>query len=64
MGIPVQFCVRWKMANSPQNLESVTDDDWSAVPEGSHRSIRDTVAHIGVFKYMYPTAVFRGREFN
>jgi len=52
------------MANSPQNLESVTDDDWSAVPEGSHRSIRDTVAHIGVFKNMYPTAVFRGREFN
>lgn len=34
------------------------------VPEGGVRSIRDIVAHIGMFKFMYPTAAFRGREFD
>ncbi len=56
------FDGRWQSVL--KNLDSVTDDDWTAVPNGGKRSIKDIVAHIGMFKFMYPTSAFRGREFD
>lgn len=56
------FDGRWQSVM--KNLESVTDQEWEAVPAGGVRSIRDIVAHIGMFKYMYPTAAFRDREYD
>lgn len=56
------FDGRWQSVL--KNLESVTEDEWSAVPPGGVRSIRDIVAHVGMFKYMYSTSAFRGREFD
>jgi uncharacterized damage-inducible protein DinB len=56
------FDGRWQSVL--KNLESVTAAEWCAVPAGGVRSIRDIVAHIGMFKYMYPTSAFRGREFE
>jgi len=56
------FDGRWQSVIA--NLESVTEDEWDAVPTGGVRTIRDIVAHIGMFKYMYPTSAFRGREFD
>ena len=46
------------------NLSSVRDVDWEALPENAARSIRDIVAHAGMFKFMYPGAAFRGREYD
>ena len=56
------FDGRWQSVLA--NLESVRDEDWTTVPEGGARSIQDIVRHIGMFKYMYPTSAFRGREFD
>ena len=36
-----------------ENLASVRDESWAVVPEGGERSIRDIVAHVGMFKFMY-----------
>lgn len=47
-----------------RNLDSVRDEDWAALPAGAIRSIRDIVAHTGMFKYMYPGSAFRGREYD
>ncbi len=46
------------------NLKSVRDEDWTALPHGAKRSILDIVAHVGMFKYMYPGSAFRNREFD
>ena len=35
------------------NLASVTPAEWEALPVGAERTIRDIVAHIGMFKFMY-----------
>lgn len=46
------------------NLKSVRDEDWNALPHGAKRSIVDIVAHVGMFKFMYPGSAFRNREFD
>lgn len=56
------FDGRWQSVL--KNLDSVGDEDWNAVPTGGKRSIKDIVAHLGMFKFMYPTSAFRGREFD
>jgi hypothetical protein len=56
------FDDRWQSVM--KNLESITDQEWKVVLVGGVRSIRDIVAHIGMFKYMYPAAAFREREFG
>jgi hypothetical protein len=35
------------------NLANVTPTEWEALPAGAERTIRDIVAHIGMFKFMY-----------
>ena len=47
-----------------RNLDSVQEKDWTALPDGARRSIKDIVAHIGMFKFMYPGSAFRNREFD
>lgn len=36
-----------------KNLVSVRDESWERVPEGGKRSIKNIVAHVGMFKFMY-----------
>lgn len=40
------------------NLRAVTPDDWTWVPPGGRRSIRDIVLHIGGAKLMYHNQAF------
>jgi uncharacterized damage-inducible protein DinB len=40
------------------NLRAVTQAEWSAVPPGSVRSIRQIIGHIGACKYMYDNHAF------
>jgi hypothetical protein len=40
------------------NLRAVTPDDWSWVPLGGERSIRDIVQHVGGSKFMYHDHAF------
>lgn len=35
------------------NLSSVTDAEWEALPKGVERTIREIVHHVGLFKFMY-----------
>jgi hypothetical protein len=35
------------------NLASVTPAEWEKLPAGAERTIRDIVAHIGMFKFMH-----------
>ena len=36
-----------------KNMESVREESWERIPEGGERSIRNIVAHVGMFKFMY-----------
>ena len=47
-----------------ENLGSVRDGSWAVVPEGGERSIRDVVAHVGMFKFMYGNHGFDGGELD
>lgn len=40
------------------NLRSVAPEDWTWLPAGGHRSIRDLVQHVGGCKYMYENHAF------
>jgi hypothetical protein len=40
------------------NLRSVVPEDWSWIPPGGHRSIRDIVQHVGGCKFMYHNHAF------
>ncbi len=40
------------------NLRSLTPEDWTWVPPGGHRSIRDIVQHVGGCKFMYHNHAF------
>ncbi len=42
------------------NLKTVRDEDWVALPERAHRSIREMTLHVGLFKYIYANHAFRG----
>ncbi len=42
-----------------KNLASVREESWTRLPEGAERSIRDIVAHVGMFKFMYANHGFR-----
>lgn len=42
-----------------QNIRSVAPDSWDRRPPGGNRSIRDFVAHVGMFKFMYANHGFR-----
>jgi hypothetical protein len=44
------------------NLRAVTDDDWTWVPTGGERSIRDIVQHVGGCKFMYENHAFGDRR--
>jgi DinB superfamily len=46
------------------NLRSVTPDDWTWVPPGGRRSIRDIVMHIGGAKLMYHNLAFGDASLN
>lgn len=41
-----------------RNLDAVTADDWSWLPSGGSRSIKDMVHHVGVCKLMYENHAF------
>ncbi len=47
-----------------ENLRSVREEDWEALPANAERSIKDIIAHAGMFKFMYPGSAFRNREFD
>src|SRR3712207_2881543 len=40
------------------NLRSLTPEDWSWVPPGGDRSIREIVQHVGGCKFMYDNHAF------
>src|SRR5262245_14079300 len=40
------------------NLHSLTLEDWSWVPPGGHRSIRDMIQHVGGSEFMYHDHAF------
>ena len=42
-----------------QNIRSLSSDNWSRTPPGGSRSVRDLVAHVGMFKFMYANHGFR-----
>lgn len=42
-----------------QNIRSVAPDCWDRKPPGGKRSVRDLVAHVGMFKFMYANRGFR-----
>ena len=42
-----------------QNVRSVAPDDWERRPPTGSRSVRDLVAHVGMFKFMYANHGFR-----
>ena len=42
-----------------ENVRSVAPDCWDRRPPGGNRSVRDLVAHVGMFKFMYANRGFR-----
>ncbi len=40
------------------NLVTVTDAEWTALPPGADRTIRDIVQHVGMFKFIYANHAF------
>ena len=44
------------------NIRSVSDETWDAVPQGGRRSAREIARHVGLFKYMYANHGFRGGD--
>jgi len=40
------------------NLHAVREEDWTATPQGSHRSIADILEHVGWSKWMYEDYAF------
>ena len=40
------------------NLQDLRDDDWTAIPAGSGRSIADILEHVGWSKWMYEDYAF------
>ena len=47
-------------ASTIANLATVREEDWTWLPPGGARSIRDLVQHIGGSKLMYADAAFAG----
>ena len=47
-----------------KNLSSVKDDSWTRTPEGGERSIRDIVAHVSMFKFMYANHGFGAGDYD
>ena len=41
------------------NLATVTEEEWNALPKGGRRSIRTMTLHVGLFKYIYANHGFR-----
>ena len=46
------------------NLASVDQASWTALPKGGHRSIRDLVHHVGMFKFVYANHAFHGADYD
>ena len=46
------------------NLATVREESWEALPEGGARTIRDIVRHVGMFKFMYANHGFRGGDLD
>jgi hypothetical protein len=40
------------------NVKAVDERDWSKIPEGGDRSVKDIVEHVGVCKMMYENHAF------
>jgi uncharacterized damage-inducible protein DinB len=40
------------------NLKDLREEDWTATPKGSHRSIADILEHVGWSKWMYEDYAF------
>ncbi len=47
-----------------KNLASVDEDSWTTIPEGGKRSIRNIVAHVGMFKFMYANHGFGAGDYD
>ncbi len=45
-------------------LATVEQASWTRSPAGGHRSIRDLVQHVGMFKFMYANHAFRDAAFD
>lgn len=41
------------------NIATVTEEQWDALPQGARRSIRRVVWHVGLFKFIYANHGFR-----
>ncbi len=46
------------------NLATVREESWEALPEGGVRTIRDIVRHVGMFKFMYANHGFGDGELD
>ena len=47
-----------------QNIHSVASESWGRKPPGGNRSVRDLVAHVGMFKFMYANHGFQGGDMD
>lgn len=44
------------------NIRSVHDESWDALPQGAKRSARQIAPHVGLFKYIYANHAFGGGD--
>lgn len=47
-----------------ENIRTVREESWNALPQGARRSIREITLHVGMFKFMYANHAFRGADFD
>ena len=46
------------------NIRSVRDESWEALPRGAKRSAREITRHVGPFKYIYANHAFDGADMD
>ncbi|HAL46229.1 MAG: DinB family protein [SAR202 cluster bacterium] len=46
------------------NLATVREESWNALPMGAKRSIREITLHVGMFKFMYANHGFKGADMD
>ena len=46
------------------NIRSVRDESWEALPQGAKRSAREITRHVGLFKYIYANHAFDGADMD
>ena len=50
------------MSTLLDNIRSVRDESWEALPQGAKRSAPEITRHVGLFKYIYANHAFRGAD--